>query len=131
MGDPSKYKAVAAYAPVDPADHGGALYGEKMWMTGAASDALSSALGPNDPCCGSHVEGGCGKCVLISATVVTYRIWISRFLAMTICNTARRTHVDRPTQLVRNRNRPSAALGTIMAKARLRDAIALVCLQVK
>lgn len=51
--DQSKYRYAGTYAPVDPVNYGGPLYGEKMWMTGAASDALSSLLGPDDGCCGS------------------------------------------------------------------------------
>jgi len=39
--NPRKYSAAYQYAPVDPVEYGGALYGEKMWMTGAASDTLS------------------------------------------------------------------------------------------
>jgi len=83
--DPSKYKATAAYAPMDPADHGGALYGEKMWMVGAASDALSSVLGPNDPCCGSHQEGGCGKCVLISVDDAVNNDWTAVVMKKSQC----------------------------------------------
>lgn len=83
--DPSKYKATAAYAPMDPADHGGALYGEKMWMVGAASDALSSVLGPNDPCCGSHQEGGCGKCVLVSVDDAVHNDWTAVVMKKSQC----------------------------------------------
>ena len=54
------------YAPLDPNKYGGALHGEKMWMTGAASDTLSAMLGPDTPDCGHSEEGGCGKCLLVS-----------------------------------------------------------------
>ena len=40
------------YAPMDPADFGGAAYGESLWLTGAASDGLSALLGADDGCCG-------------------------------------------------------------------------------
>ena len=63
----SKYSYAAQYAPMDPADHGGAAYGEHMWLTGAASDTLSSLMGTDDGCCGATnpVSGGCGRCLLI------------------------------------------------------------------
>ena len=55
--DPAKYWSPPAYSPQDPAQHGGpTAYGEKMWMLGAASDALANLLGPDDQCCGSDGE---------------------------------------------------------------------------
>ena len=63
--DESKYVSPPGYGPQDPADHGGAVYGEKMWLTGAASDSLATLLGGDDPCCGSDQSGACGKCLLI------------------------------------------------------------------
>merc|ERR1711957_123156 len=36
--DKSLYVSPPGYGPQDPNDHDGALYGEKMWLTGAASD---------------------------------------------------------------------------------------------
>merc|ERR1712156_451100 len=64
--DDSKYVASPGYSPQNPDNHGGAVYGERMWLVGAASDSLSALLGENDPCCGSADVGmGCGKCVLI------------------------------------------------------------------
>merc|ERR1712151_1233310 len=39
-----------------------------MWLTGAASDALSALMGDDDGCCGADGNdggvGGCGKCLL-------------------------------------------------------------------
>ena len=63
-----KYRYSPLYAPLDPKDYGGSVYGEKMWMTGAASHSLSYLLGNDDGCCGrdSYGVGGCGKCMLIS-----------------------------------------------------------------
>ena len=62
--DPSKYRYAPEYAPMDPTN---ALYGEKIWMTGAASNALSSLLGSDDGCCGQDGgRGGCGKCLLVT-----------------------------------------------------------------
>ena len=42
---PSLYSYSPFYAPQDPALHGGAVYGERLWMTGAASDGLAALLG--------------------------------------------------------------------------------------
>jgi len=67
--DASKYVSPPGYGPQDPNDFGGSVYGEKMLLTGAASDALSALMGPDDGCCGADYNdggiGGCGKCVLI------------------------------------------------------------------
>jgi len=64
--DASKYVSPPGYSPQDPDDHGGAVYGEKMWLTGAASDALAKMLGEDAKCCGKDLtSGGCGKCLLI------------------------------------------------------------------
>jgi len=67
--DVNKYISPPGYGPQDPDAHGGALYGEKMWVTGAASDALSELMGSDDGCCGEDPNdggvGGCGKCALV------------------------------------------------------------------
>ncbi len=71
--DPSKYLYAAAYPPLDPDEHGGAVYGESLWMTGAASAQLAELLGSDNACCGRDVNdavsgvgaGGCGKCILV------------------------------------------------------------------
>jgi len=61
-----KFVYAPQYAPTDPAEHGGGVYGEKMWMTGAASDELAALLGPNTGCCGSDTDStGCGQCLLV------------------------------------------------------------------
>ena len=60
-----KYLYAPQYAPIDPSKHGGAQYGEQLWMTGAASDTLSHMLGGDDGSCGHSAEGGCGKCLLV------------------------------------------------------------------
>ena len=75
--DPSKYKYAAEYAPLNPNEYGGALYGEKMWMTGAASNGLSALLNGDDGCCGSNPEGGggCGKCVLVQNPSAVNKDW--------------------------------------------------------
>ena len=74
--DFSKYRYAPEYAPVDPNDHGGPLYGEKLWMTGAASDSLSALLGTDDGCCGvDGNRGGCGKCVLVDNPTALNSHW--------------------------------------------------------
>merc|ERR550532_2106126 len=55
--DLSKYVASPGYSPQNPDNHGGAVYGEKMWLVGAASDSMSDLLGEHDPCCGSSNDG--------------------------------------------------------------------------
>mmetsp|Transcript_12227 Transcript_12227/g.27702 ORF Transcript_12227/g.27702 Transcript_12227/m.27702 type:complete len:618 (+) Transcript_12227:119-1972(+) len=64
----SLYVAPAGYGPLNPNDFGGASYGEKLWLTGSASDALSAMLGNDTDCCGKEPKGvgGCGRCILIS-----------------------------------------------------------------
>mmetsp|Transcript_31133 Transcript_31133/g.70794 ORF Transcript_31133/g.70794 Transcript_31133/m.70794 type:complete len:336 (+) Transcript_31133:51-1058(+) len=63
--DPMKFSYAPQYAPTDPLKHDGPLYGEKLWMTGAASDALSKLLGEDRGECGHDGKGGCGRCLLI------------------------------------------------------------------
>jgi len=67
--DVSNYYSPPGYGPQDPLDFGGPRYGEKMWLTGAASDALSAIMGADDGCCGADTSGagvgGCGKCALV------------------------------------------------------------------
>jgi len=65
--DASRYVSPPEYAPMDPEAHGGSKYGEKLWMTGAVSDAVSKFLGPDANDCGSDTggAGGCGKCMLV------------------------------------------------------------------
>ena len=42
--DTNKYRYAPQYAPQDPDDHGGAKYGEKIWMTGAPNIGLAEHL---------------------------------------------------------------------------------------
>jgi len=62
-----KYVSPSQYAPMDPNEFGGSLYGEALWMTGAASDQISDSLGPDANFCGTDNEGGggCGQCMLV------------------------------------------------------------------
>jgi len=63
----SRFVSPPEYAPMDPEKYGGNAYGEKIWMTGAVSDAVSRLLGPDANHCGSDSGGGggCGQCMLI------------------------------------------------------------------
>jgi len=63
----SRFVAPPEYAPMDPEKYGGNAYGEKIWMTGSASDAVSKLLGPDANNCGSDSGGGggCGQCFLV------------------------------------------------------------------
>ena len=63
----SRFVSPPEYAPMDPEKYGGDAYGEKIWMTGAVSDAVSRLLGPDANNCGSDSGGGggCGQCMLI------------------------------------------------------------------
>jgi len=71
------YKAAPQYAPMDPQKYGGAKYGEKLWMTGAASDSLAHMMGPDSDCCGRDNEGGggCGKCLLVQNHASDHPDW--------------------------------------------------------
>ena len=65
--DFGKYRYAPQYAPISPSRFpGGAKHGERIWMTGAASDFLTDLLGQDDGCCGIDPDGGgaCGKCIL-------------------------------------------------------------------
>ena len=66
----SLYAYSPLYSPQDPAEHGGSLYGESLWLTGATSRGLGVLLGDDAPCCGRDDNdgegvGGCGKCILV------------------------------------------------------------------
>lgn len=65
------------YAPADPEDFGGPTYGEQLWLTGRASDALSALLGPDSRCCGrdERGSGGCGQCLLVRNPSATRADW--------------------------------------------------------
>jgi hypothetical protein len=75
--DFSKYRYSTNYAPMDPHEYGGpSSEGEKLWMTGAASDALSNLMGPSHSCCGTDKGlGGCGQCVLVTNPTAVNSDW--------------------------------------------------------
>jgi len=86
--DLSKYVASPGYSPQNPDNHGGAVYGEKMWLVGAASDSMSDLLGEHDPCCGSSNDGssgGCGKCVLMRVTDAVNNEWTALVMKKNRC----------------------------------------------
>uniref|UniRef100_A0A7S1RTP6 Cellulase n=1 Tax=Alexandrium catenella TaxID=2925 RepID=A0A7S1RTP6_ALECA len=97
-----KYITPPGYGPQDPADFGGAKYGEKMWLTGAASDALSALMGPDDGCCGGDPNdggvGGCGKCLLIQNPDSTNPDWTAVVMKKNRCppwsNGCDKVHMD-------------------------------------
>jgi len=76
--DKSKYVSPPQYAPMNPHDHGGPIYGEHIWMTGAASDAVSSILGPDVNNCGADNGGGggCGQCLLVKTAQSNHPDWL-------------------------------------------------------
>lgn len=84
--DLDKYVASPGYSPQDPDDFGGSMYGEKMWVVGAASDTLAQMLGPDDGCCGSDTESmGCGKCALIRVPSATNSDWTALIMKKNRC----------------------------------------------
>jgi len=85
--DHTKYLASHGYGPQDPEQHGGAWYGEKMWVTGAASDMLAAILGPDDGCCGEDGDGkgGCGKCLLIQNSDAVNSDWTAVIMKKNRC----------------------------------------------
>jgi len=84
--DLSKYVASPGYSPQNPDNHGGAVYGEKMWLVGAASDSMSELLGEHDPCCGSSSESsGCGKCVLMRVSDAVNNEWTALVMKKNRC----------------------------------------------
>ena len=88
--DESKYVSSYKYAPtvVHPKD---SVYGEKMWLTGAASDFLSDKMMEHDPtpetCCG--ISGGddkaCGKCMLIRVPESNHPDWTAVVMKKNRC----------------------------------------------
>jgi len=85
----SRYISPPGYGPQDPNDFGGPLYGEKMWLTGAASDALSKLMGADDGCCGSDLNdggvGGCGKCLLVQNPDSAHPDWTAVVMKKNRC----------------------------------------------
>ena len=142
----SRYISPPGYGPQDPKDFGGPVYGEKMWLTGAASDALSKLMGDDDGCCGGDPNdggvGGCGKCVLVQNPLSLHPDWTvvvmkktdaplirmvvalasrtstSRRLVLTTCNTPQQMFAaaDQTQGLSANNRAPYWGGGTQSAK---------------
>merc|ERR1719285_955256 len=84
--DDDNYVAAPGYSPQDPNDFGGSVYGEKMWVVGAASDTLAQMLGADDGCCGSdNASMGCGKCALIRVPSATNGDWTALIMKKNRC----------------------------------------------
>lgn len=84
--DESKYVASPGYQPQDPANHGGSVYGEQMWLVGAASDDLATLMGEDAACCGSDTNsGGCGKCALIRVPSAVNPGWTALVMKKNRC----------------------------------------------
>lgn len=81
----AEYSASPMYAPTDPSQHGGAVYGETLWMTGAANDQLAQMMGPDDGCCGYTDEGGCGKCLLVQNPSAVNSDWTAVIMKKNRC----------------------------------------------
>jgi len=80
------YIAAPGYAPQDPEMHGGSVYGESIWMVGAASDALAKILGPADDCCGfDYGSPGCGKCLLVQDPDAVQANWTAVVMKKSRC----------------------------------------------
>ena len=101
----SRYSSPAGYQPQDPDDFGGpSQYGERLWMSGAASDALSELLGKDDGCCGrdwsedGRLLGGCGRCVLVRNPTAVNADWRAIVMKKNRCpptsNMCKVSHLD-------------------------------------
>jgi len=88
-GSAALYVSSPGYGPQDPNDFGGPVYGEAMWLTGAASDALSALLGTDDGCCGADANdggvGGCGRCLLVQNDESLHPEWTAVVMKKSRC----------------------------------------------
>mmetsp|Transcript_10555 Transcript_10555/g.33368 ORF Transcript_10555/g.33368 Transcript_10555/m.33368 type:complete len:288 (-) Transcript_10555:290-1153(-) len=95
-----EYKYAPQYAPTDPNKHGGALYGERLWLTGAASDSLTRLMGPDTDCCGADGDGGggCGQCLLVKTASSNHPDWLAVIMKKNRCppwsNGCDKVHMD-------------------------------------
>jgi len=84
--NPAKYVASPGYSPLNPAENGGAAYGEKLWMVGAASDTLAALIGADDGCCGKDNDsGGCGRCLLVQNPDAVNADWTAVIMKKNRC----------------------------------------------
>lgn len=86
--DANRFVTPPEYAPMDPENYGGSKYGEKIWMMGATSDAVSQLLGPDANNCGSDKggSGGCGQCLLIKNLEADNKDWTAVVMKKRRCN---------------------------------------------
>lgn len=82
-----KFVFPSQYAPTDPQDYKkGARYGEKLWLMGAASDALAEILGPDVGCCGHDKRGqACGRCLLVRNPAAVNADWTAVVMKKSRC----------------------------------------------
>jgi len=87
--DKTKFIAGPGYTVLDPNDFGGAKYGEKMWIYGAASDILAKEMGKNIPDLGYITEGdanfGCGQSILIRNSNAKNPDWTALVMRKSRC----------------------------------------------
>jgi hypothetical protein len=87
--DKTKFIAGPGYTVLDPNDFGGAKYGEKMWIYGAASDILAKEMGKNIPDLGYITEGdanfGCGQSILIRNSNAKNPNWTALVMRKSRC----------------------------------------------
>ena len=83
------FVAPEGYNVLDPNDFGGPLYGEAMWIYGAASDKLANILGNNIDGLGHVTESGaggaCGKSILIRNKDATRPDWTALVMRKSRC----------------------------------------------
>ena len=87
--DLSKFIAGPGYTVLDPNDFGGPVYGEKMWIYGAASDSFAEILGDNVSGLGEvsegPVSGACGKSILVKNPSAKNSDWIALVMRKNRC----------------------------------------------
>ena len=85
----SKFVAGPGYTILDPNDFGGSLYGEKMWIYGAASDTLAEQMGDNITGLGKVTQGpfsgACGKSILIKNSDAKNADWTALVMRKSRC----------------------------------------------
>ena len=96
--DDSKFIAGKGYTVLDPKDFGGSVYGEKMWIYGAASDELAEQMGDNikdlgviSPYDEAASSGGvapsvgCGQSILIKNPNAKNKHWTALVMRRSRC----------------------------------------------
>jgi len=74
----------APYAPSNP--RATSMYGERLWLTGAASDTLAEMMGPDAACCGSDKDSSaCGRCLLVRNPTAVNSNWTAVIMKKSRC----------------------------------------------